>query len=73
MLSKEDWDRAAGIECPKCKTEVFRITEGLCLRCWGDLETRRAEKMEDKAERRYYANRLRMGDISLSDLRTGRF
>ena len=45
-MEKEDWERAGGVICPKCKQETFRIFEGVCLKClhakedkyWRDAE-----------------------------------
>ena len=33
-VSDPDWDKAAGVVCSQCHTEVFRIRDGLCMACW---------------------------------------
>lgn len=68
-MNAEDWEGARGVECPKCHREVLRLVAGLCSGCANVVDAQTAEQMEDKAERRYYAARLRKGDMSLKDLR----
>ncbi len=33
-MSRADWEKAAGVICGNCKSEVFRTRDGLCIECW---------------------------------------
>lgn len=67
----DDWERAGGINCPKCHQEVVRIINGLCPQCHHAREKADAEQVEDKTMRRYYKRGLRRGTISLGQMREG--
>lgn len=69
---KDNWSKAEGPICPECGQETLRLIDGICPRCHNRKIAERDQKMEEKKERRYYQDRLRKGDISLSDLQEGR-
>lgn len=33
--SRDDWEAAAGVLCPKCGREAYRLVNGVCLPCSG--------------------------------------
>jgi len=35
-LRRNDWEKAAGINCNGCHKEVFRSRDGLCMDCWNN-------------------------------------
>jgi len=65
----DNWERAAGVECPQCHQEAFQIVKGVCARCHKAKVGETEEVLEDRAERRYLKDRLREGTISLDQLR----
>ena len=72
-MTIRDWDNAAGVECPKCNEETLRIVNGLCPRCANREEAERVENQEVETMRRYYAQELRNGTISLSKMKRNRY
>lgn len=72
VMTDADWEKAGGLTCTHCHRETVRLVNGVCPQCNGDKEKRLAEKLERRAERRYYQDQLRKGTIKLSDLRVGR-
>lgn len=72
VMTEADWDAAGGLECPNCHNETVQLLDGLCPSCYRDRESQQAEKLEDRAERRYYTDQLRKGTIRLSDMKAGR-
>lgn len=72
MFTEEDWQTAQGERCSECGREVFRVIDGLCVRCGDDKALLSVEEQEDRAMRRYYARELRQGTISLREMREGR-
>lgn len=71
-LTKEDWDETAGVICPDCKQETFRLIDGVCLQCHNEKVAKQEGEEEERSERRYYSRRLREGTISLSQMKEGR-
>ena len=53
-----------GAYCPRCKAEAVRFINGLCPTCDRDRRKRDAEKLEDKALRRYYRSKLKENGVS---------
>lgn len=67
-----NWERTKGVECPECKGETLRLINDLCPRCSGDAEAKRAEGEGEERMRRYYKDKLRKGEISITQMREGR-
>lgn len=56
-----------------CGQEALQFIDGQCLRCYRAMVEKREARMEDQAERRHVKYLLREGEISLQDLRAGRY
>ncbi len=63
MLSKEDWDRAAGVYCPKCYRETLRLQfvgkKKLCTTCFGKAQERIGRELEIKTVLRWLRRQKR--------------
>ena len=68
-MVSDQWDAAAGVICPKCGEEALQIVGGICLKCHKAKKGQTEDKLEDKAERKFYQGELRKGTISLRQLR----
>lgn len=71
-MNDEDWSRCAGIICPRCNRESFRMVEGVCFSCYSHKIMKKEENMEDHAMKDYYRRALREGTVSLVEMREGR-
>lgn len=67
----EDWERARGVNCPKCGAETLRLVSRVCQHCSGRMATVSVERLQDRAMRTYYRTELRKGTISLAQMRRG--
>ena len=70
-MTNEDWEKAKGIECPRCGNHSVRLIKGVCPECARDVARQTEEQIENKAMRNYYQDKLRRGTISLSRMRQG--
>lgn len=65
---EEQWEKAAGDQCPRCRAETLRFVEGLCPRCHANGQREAARKAETAAmKRRWYRELGR--SAGLSDLK----
>lgn len=71
-MDQTEWDKASGIICSNCEQETLRIIDGVCLQCYRAKVAEEEERLGRKRERRYYAEQLRRGTISLAQMREGR-
>lgn len=69
----DNWERAAGLNCPKCENEMLRIFDGLCPQCYRIKVLENEKRDEDKSMKRLYSRRLREGTVSLGEMRENRF
>ncbi len=67
-----EWDNARGVECSECKQETLRVISGMCPHCMGEKAGEQAKKEGEVAEKKYYIEALKRGDISLDQMREGR-
>lgn len=73
-MKLEDWEAAAGVPCPTCGREsfrLFRLRRGrqACYTCYlndGLLS-------EKRAERKYLTRLLAQGRVNLAELKAGRY
>lgn len=65
----DDWEKAKGELCPRCKDETLRLTNGLCPSCANSIMMKNMRDLEKKATLRYYRKRLAEGTITLTKLR----
>lgn len=70
-MNYEDWDNAGGARCYNCHHETMRVLDGLCPQCQSMVEAERVEKLERRKMKRYYTDKLRRGEITLSQMRRG--
>lgn len=70
--SEVNWDLAGGLRCKKCGAEVVRLINGYCVDCDTLREAERVERAGEAAERRYWAEQLRKGTVSLAQMKEGR-
>jgi len=71
MLSKDDWEAAAGERCAHCGELDLRILDGLCRRCYAAKIEGRELELERKTEKRQVRMALARGDLTVSQLRRG--
>lgn len=70
-MNRKEWDNACGVYCPRCHHETMRVLDGLCSQCQSRVEEERVEKLERRKMKRYYTDKLRRGEITLSQMRRG--
>lgn len=71
-ITQVDWDISKGKPCSVCGRLSFRLPDGMCMECYGNIQVEAAEQAGEKSERRYFKRLVRQGTISISELRDGR-
>jgi len=69
----DEWEKAQGPPCPQCGQESFIFVNGRCRHCHQAMIARREERLEARTERRHVKRLLREGEVSVQDLRAGRY
>jgi len=67
--AESDWDRAKGVECPRCGGEAHRllpilvkgVTQSVCRACAARLDAEQAQVLEDRAAIRELKDSLGLG------------
>ena len=70
-VTEDEWGKATGVNCNGCGRETLRVIEGLCPECSRAVETETEERLEKKAMRNYYMDKVRKGTLNLSRMRQG--
>lgn len=68
---KQNWNDSGGSFCPRCGKEAvrFRPKDGVCMECVKEEDTLTEDEIVEKTQRTYIRERLKRGDISISDLK----
>jgi hypothetical protein len=66
-----EWDDAAGVICPKCHKEKFQFIAGVCLNCYEAKIGEDEEKLEARAMKSHYKDKLKQGTLDLAKMRRG--
>lgn len=64
-MDNAEWDRAAGVSCPRCGRETHRFLAGLCATC----NRAKVAEQERKLALRSVRRGVRRGLLRLKDLR----